>query len=123
MTKLALTGSLKVEVLQDGLTAKLTHSYAVQLDTERVIVVPVNFETDFASVPRIFWTIVPPWGKYSPAAVVHDYLYIKQHTTRLYADSVFKELMKALGVSWWKRNLMYSAVRAGGWFVWNSRSR
>ena len=39
------------------------------------IVVPEGFVTDFASVPRVFWDIAPPWGWYAAAAVVHDYLY------------------------------------------------
>ena len=37
-----------------------------------VIVVPVGFVTDFASVPRAFWSLYPPTGPWAPAAIVHD---------------------------------------------------
>ena len=85
---------------------------------------PAGFETDFASVPRLFWRVVPPWGRYSPAAVVHDYLYHTGKVSRIAADRVFLELMAALGVPLWKRQVMYWAVRLGGWLAWDtSRKR
>lgn len=34
-----------------------------------------GFETNGADVPRIFWSIIPPFKpKYLPAVLVHDYL-------------------------------------------------
>ena len=39
------------------------------------VICPAGFETDFASVPRLFWGISPPWGWFVKAAVLHDYLY------------------------------------------------
>src|SRR5437868_748210 len=39
------------------------------------IVVPAGFVTDFASIPRAFWSGMSPHGQYSRAAVLHDYLY------------------------------------------------
>lgn len=83
------------------------------------IEVPAAFVTDFASVPRLFWNIFPPWGKYSKAAVVHDYLYVIGGCTRAYADYIFLEAMEVLGVNICTRRIMYSAVRAGGWIYWN----
>ncbi|WP_139385602.1 DUF1353 domain-containing protein, partial [Salmonella enterica] len=44
-------------------------------DNSDVIEVPAGFVTDFASVPRIFWTILPSDGKYAKAAIIYDYLY------------------------------------------------
>lgn len=41
-----------------------------------VITIPQNFQTDLASVPRVFWAILPPFGRYSKAAVLHDYLLV-----------------------------------------------
>ena len=74
---IGLIGPLQVEILPDGRRARLLQPFRVRLRElgERVIEVPQGFETDFASVPRFFWRVVPPWGRYSPAAVVHDYLY------------------------------------------------
>ncbi len=44
-------------------------------DNSDIIHVPAGFVTDLASVPRIFWTLLPPDGKYAKAAIIHDYLY------------------------------------------------
>lgn len=75
--------------------------------------VPKGFITDLASVPRVLWVFFPPYGKYTEAAVVHDYLYSKINDTginRELADKIFNHIMKELGVSFYKRNSMYRAV-------------
>ncbi len=80
-----------------------------------IIHIPAGFLTDFASVPRLFWNILPPNGPYGKAAVVHDYLYrTKGVATKAEADAVFLEAMKALGVGWFTRYSMYRAVVAFG---------
>jgi len=78
--------------------------------------VPRGFVTDFASVPRFLWRLLPPTGTYGKAAVVHDYLYRTPRSpySRADADLVFLEAMEELGVPWWKRTLMYDAVRLFG---------
>lgn len=94
--------------------------------------VPTGFLTDFASIPRVFWPLLPPTGAYGKAAVVHDWLYqereIERHVghvtllrlaTRLDADNAFKEAMEVLGVSRWTRWTLYLGVRSGGWVTWN----
>lgn len=45
--------------------------------------VPVGFETDFASVPRPLWPLFPPTGRYTRAAVLHDWLYTAAPLVRL----------------------------------------
>lgn len=80
-----------------------------------MILVPAGFVTDFASIPRVLWVLLPPTGEYGRAAVIHDYLYrTPGKATRGQADSVFLEAMKAAGVGWFTRMTMYSAVRVGG---------
>lgn len=85
--------------------------------------VPYGFETDFASVPRPFWAILPPDGTYSQAAVLHDWLYsikggdIEPPRDRKECDDIFLEAMGVLKVPGWKRYLMYYAVRSFGWVV------
>ena len=79
-----------------------------------VIYVPKGFRTDFASVPRFFWRIIPPTGLYGKAAVIHDFLYQEKLFDRARADAIFLEGMELLGVSRWKRNLMYRTVRLFG---------
>jgi len=83
-----------------------------------VIYVPAGFRTDFASVPRIFWRIVPPVGLYGKAAVIHDYLYATKSRTRAEADAIFLEAMEVLGVPKFQREVMYRAVRIGGGGGW-----
>lgn len=79
------------------------------------ITVPKGFVTDFASVPRVFWNILPPFGRYGKAAVVHDYLYRTQgYASKPVADAIFLEAMKALGVPTLLRYTMFYAVRLFG---------
>lgn len=95
---------------------KLLYPFAYDCDLLReVIVVPAGFITDFASVPRlplVYW-LMNDVGQ--EAAVVHDYLYRNGLYTRGICDQVFKEALEVCGVSWWRKGLMYAAVRAGGW--------
>lgn len=94
------------------------------------IVVPAGFLTDLASIPRLFWRVLPQVGKYDAAAVVHDFLYQRPADTgrpvevggaftRAEADRVLFDAMVALGVAPWQRWAIYLAVRIGGWVVWN----
>lgn len=76
-------------------------------------VVPQGFKTDFASVPRIFAWLVPPYGKYTKAAILHDYLCVTLLIDRSHADGIFRRAMRELGVSFLRRWLMWAAVRAG----------
>jgi hypothetical protein len=84
------------------------------------ITVMKGLEFDGASIPKMFWSIIgsPFTGKYTRSALVHDALYMSESLTRKEADSVFLGLMKQDGVSLLKRNVMWGAVRIGGYFVW-----
>lgn len=88
-----------------------------------LIVVPSSTITDLASVPRVLWPILPPFGRYTAAAVIHDWLYLKQPVSRLRADNIFLEVMRELGVSWATRSAMWSGVRVGGWLPWRRAAR
>jgi hypothetical protein len=79
----------------------------------RTIEVPKGFITDLASVPRPFWALLPPGGKYSKAAVVHDYMYV-YHYDKEYADKTFRDALKECGVGSIRRNIMYYAVKLFG---------
>lgn len=83
-------------------------------DNSDVISVPAGFVTDLATVPRIFWTLLPPDGKYAKAAIIHDYLYDNALRTKKEADLIFLDGMTVLGVPKWKRTIMYWAVRLFG---------
>ncbi len=83
-------------------------------DESDVIEVPAGFITDLATVPRIFWMLLPPDGKYAKAAIIHDYLYDNALRTKREADRIFLDGMTVLGVPKWKRTIMYYAVRLFG---------
>ncbi|HSW80774.1 MAG TPA: DUF1353 domain-containing protein [Candidatus Saccharimonas sp.] len=75
--------------------------------------VPTGFKTDFASVPHAFIWLVPPYGKYTKAAILHDYLSRLPGFNRSRADAIFRRAMQELGVSFLRRWIMWAAVRAG----------
>jgi hypothetical protein len=111
-------GKLSFELLEDGRKVRLTNH--LDVICEKIFRIPEGFISDFASVPRFFWRILPPWGRYAPAAVAHDYLYANGLIcSRKEADLIFLKLMENLGVSWWKRKTMYQAVRMFGGNAWN----
>ncbi|EJD8884043.1 DUF1353 domain-containing protein [Salmonella enterica] len=83
-------------------------------DNSDIISVPAGFITDLASVPRIFWTLLPPDGKYAKAAIIHDWMYDNALRTKKEADLIFLDGMTVLGVPKWKRTVMYWAVRIFG---------
>lgn len=85
--------------------------------------VPVGFVTDLTSVPRIFWSVIPRDGDYVYAAIIHDYLYWTQVTSREDADNILKEVMKDLKINDVTIAAIHSAVRLGGGGAWNNNTK
>lgn len=81
---------------------------------------PLGFTTDFASIPRPLWPLLPPYGRYAAAAIVHDRDYHLGLISRAEADRRFLAGMARLRVLWGVRNAMYLAVRLFGWWAWKS---
>ena len=96
---------------------QLTKEFRYLSTAHGEIRVPAWFLTDGASVPRVFWNILSPFGDYFGAAVVHDYLYSPNNRLfdRETCDEIFLEAMAAAGVPWIRRHTIYSAVRLAGW--------
>lgn len=87
------------------------------LGSGETITVPVGFETDFASVPRVIDDLFgwDPRGKYALPAVVHDYLYSGQtEYSRRRADEIFLEAMSVKRVNLAQRYAIFWSVRAFG---------
>jgi len=119
----SFTTPLIVSPMPDGKTWKLYRSFQYHIGSKYSldsINIPAGFITDFASIPRIFRVILPQWGKYGKAAVVHDYLYQHHdtHNTRKFADQIFHDAMIVSGTKMWKVKIMYWAVRLFGWLAW-----
>ncbi len=144
------TAPLVVTPLNDGKSWLILYSsddeqrFAYEVGAEGsgiVIEPPARFVTDFASIPRFLWWLLPAWGRYGQAAVIHDYLYgggtIVWDTdepmslsmelcippTRKNADQIMLEAMGVLNVKLWKKRLIYRGVRLGGWYAWRKNRR
>lgn len=93
--------------------------------TRRIIVVPEGYETDFATVPRLVWWLVPTYGDYTAATVLHDALITDflpdGAVSSRETDKLFREAMAELGVSVPRRWLMWAGVRWGA--VFNKKRR
>ena len=85
-------------------------------DNNERFIIPVGFETDGATVPRIFWPIFPPMWKYSKAAVLHDYLIVSGIKSFPEANELFREAMRSLHVNGTQEWIMYKAVCLWYWF-------
>lgn len=112
---------LLVSPLADGKTWVLMREFGYDVGMEGSadqIDVPVGFETDFASIPRLFWIVLPKWGKYGNAAVIHDWLYWHQQRSRQASDAILLEAMGVLGVSAIVQFAIYRAVRLFGGLAW-----
>lgn len=86
-----------------------------------VVTVPAGFITDLASIPRLLRSVYDTQDECREPAVLHDYCYSMQFTTREEADALFLEAMERSGVGWLKRRSMWLGVRAGGWAYWGKR--
>lgn len=113
------------------------------------LIIPAHLNTDFASTPKwgklLGFGHDGPWRG---ATVGHDFLYMTQgfsrfrdlcegaywvkpdgsdewqpgitHWKRAEIDKLFLYFMKAGGTSWWRRSVMYRAVRLFGKAAWES---
>lgn len=87
----------------------------IDYSTEKIplsVQIPTGFVTDLTSIPRVFWSLIPRDGPYADAAIVHDYLYWYQRTTREEADKALLYAMEELEVSKRTSNAVYAAVRS-----------
>ncbi|MEN6605901.1 MAG: DUF1353 domain-containing protein [Bryobacteraceae bacterium] len=115
---------LVVEYL-DGRDWRLVEEFEFASEVlERIVRVPRGFITDFASIPRFLWPLLPPTGTYGKAAVVHDMLYrhpacVAPACTWEEANLTLYEGMVALGVGWLTRHAIFWGVQLGGWATWD----
>ena len=100
----------KVIVMPNG-----TYNFEVYEDyTYKGFTVPAGYITDGASVPRIFWSIFPPYKpEYFTAVIVHDYLceqarYLHEF---LEADDVLLEMLGDLRIDRLQKFILYYSCR------------
>lgn len=87
---------------------------------------PAGATSDGASTPREAWPLLPPFGEYWPAAVLHDTAY--RNSLRVWdggawaraalgkaeCDALLLEAMETLGVAAVERETIYEGVVIGG---------
>src|SRR5439155_336163 len=84
------TDALVVTPLADGTTWVIVRAFGYDVGSEGSgdhIEVAIGFQTDFATIPRPFWVILPKCGRYGNASVIHDWLYWTQTRPRRQAES------------------------------------
>jgi hypothetical protein len=94
-----------------------------QAGSLREVDVPVGFITDFASIPRLFWSLLRPDGEYTYPAIIHDYLYWTQTRTRAESDEIFRLAMADFDIDAVTATTLYDAVRVGGSTAWRENAR
>jgi len=100
---------------------KLKNPVEVTLSNGDLIAIPKDFVTDFASVPRLLWSFIPPRGDHDLAALIHDYLYKVCYLNRLFADLEFLYWLLKTGNKRKKAMAMYRAVRIWGGKWWKPK--
>lgn len=103
--------------------ARLVAPLVYEARSGQSFTVPAGFRTDLASIPQALQAVIGKWERHAPAAVLHDWLYYRQITTRREADWLFAEALYAAGVPVWKRAAMWLAVRVGGGGPWRRISK
>ena len=86
--------------------------------------VPRGFVTDLASVPWWLVWLVPRYGRYTMAALLHDHLCVEAQAGRFSrhdADSIFRRCLRELGVGLLQRCAMFAAARAAS--RWSDATR
>ncbi|AEH03431.1 tail assembly chaperone [Pseudomonas phage PhiPA3] len=85
-------------------------------DSNKKVSIAKGYLTDGASVPFFLWWLLPAWGEYGQAAVVHDKLCetwkiieivegneIERDIDRAECDRILYEAMRVLEVEAWRR--------------------
>lgn len=105
--------ALKIETV-DGRNFTLLEGFTYTTKSGDVLSVPAGMKSDGASTPKVIWNMIPPFGIYWKATVLHDYMYRYTNVTRKYADNILLEAMEILGAPFVERETIYKAVTLCG---------
>jgi len=100
------------------------------------IIARAGYETDLASIPRVFWSILAPEELSLAAPLFHDLIYrcggslpedgLNPFDGKLFerkeVDDLFLELMRKAKIPRWKRTAAYWAVRGFAGFAWKEQN-
>lgn len=114
-------GDLDTRLISDDESGvfQLLSTFSFKSDVAGItIVVPIGFQTDFCSVPRVPLAYDMLGNRARKSGTVHDYLYSSHIVTREVADRVLREMLQLDGVDECEAQMFYLAVRAGGGSHW-----
>jgi len=103
-------------------TWKLLHDYIGPVINDKRTFITKGFMTDGGSIPRLAWPIVgtPMQIPGIAAFILHDAEYAAKLYSRSECDKRLLIGLKEVGVTWFRRNAIYIAVRSGGWVPWKN---
>ena len=116
---------LKVSSLDGRNFVLLADAFYVAGDGTRYCL-PAGASSDGASTPPEVWPLLPPFGKYWPAAYLHDAAYRNRllvwngldwspaALAKAKCDALLLEAMESLGVGLVERRTLYEGVVIGG---------
>ncbi|WP_120497456.1 DUF1353 domain-containing protein [Kiloniella sp. EL199] len=102
------------------LNEPISVSFVGKDNERREFVISAGFETDLASIPRLFQVLIPQIGGQNLPAIAHDWCYrdaSMKWLNKSAADLLFRIGMEQAGVSRLRRTLIYWAVK---WFGFSS---
>jgi len=108
--------------LPDGKNWLVNKDCSIDLSLYGYGVITVEKDTiiNFASIPWwAKWLYQPATGKHRYGSIWHDYLYGKKLFSRKETDEIYKLIMELDGFRQTGVEVMYNAVRLGGWVAWN----
>lgn len=100
------------------------------------IPIPKGFITDGATIPKLFWNILSPFGRFFKSCALHDYICLmaklkNNESTNLKeginiatqyrkrADTLLSLSMKKQGIKLWRRLLIMANVRTYTFFTFS----
>ena len=100
------------------------------------IPIPKGFITDGATIPKLFWNILSPFGRFFKSCALHDYICLMAKLKnneapnlkegiaiatqyRKRADTLLSLSMKKQGIKLWRRLLIMVNVRAYTFFTFS----
>jgi hypothetical protein len=107
-------GVVRVTPINDGVF-QLNQNLIADID-DKPVIIPKGFITDFASIPKLFWSVESPFDMKTIApSILHDYLYTcPNNLSRQKIDSIFYSSLIDNLVNPVKSYLYWLAVRIAG---------
>jgi hypothetical protein len=100
---------------------ELVEDCLVNLPDGEKFVIPKGYNSDFATVPQLFWSMFPAHGLAAMPSIVHDWMYdnrlfekkMGEKRARKYADDIFLHHMTTAKkpVPKWQRLTYFYVVR------------